>query len=463
MLNDYVRIPYANGSSFASQFLHRELTARGREVTVVGPEDPEATAADLPPRHLLLPSLPLHNHPGVRLALPSPDSLEEAASRRFDLTLGQTTSELLALGVWLRLQHDVPLLCVNTVHLPSVYNVVIPDWLHGVDAVHEVFRSGLVPFLERHSVELYDRSDGLIVLSRGLGEYWARQGVTAPIHVIPRSVEPRIFDAAPGDDPFDPRAPRGMRLLCVCRHVREKGVRRLIDLFARWIAPASPRATLTLVGDGPDHDTFRAYAAEKGVAERVFFPGEQALTSMSTWYRWADLFVYASLSETYGQVVSEALWCGLPVVAFDDGMGVTEQLSDGGGGMLIGRGPDEDLASWHFASAVVGLLHQPSRRGTLARTAERVARLRSDPDRCVQRYLDAFAAAKAHGAQTAEARARMRRDDEPARILSRWRLVHSAVYALGHLRPPATLNRNQRRAPAWTDLPELPRLEAAAS
>ena len=40
------------------------------------------------------------------------------------------------------------------------------------------------------------------------------------------------------------------------------------------------------------------------------------------WYRHADVFVYTSLSETYGQVVSEALWCGLPVVAFVDDKGV---------------------------------------------------------------------------------------------------------------------------------------------
>jgi len=44
LLNDYVRIPYANGSSFATQFLYREFRARGQEVTVVGPDDPETCA-----------------------------------------------------------------------------------------------------------------------------------------------------------------------------------------------------------------------------------------------------------------------------------------------------------------------------------------------------------------------------------------------------------------------------------
>ena len=52
ILNDYVRVPYANGSSYASQFLYREMTARGVDVTVVGPDDPHAKPSELPPRHI---------------------------------------------------------------------------------------------------------------------------------------------------------------------------------------------------------------------------------------------------------------------------------------------------------------------------------------------------------------------------------------------------------------------------
>jgi len=65
MLNDYVRIPYANGSSFASQFLYREFRAQGHRVTVVGPSDADAHADELPEQYVMLKSLPLRNHPGV--------------------------------------------------------------------------------------------------------------------------------------------------------------------------------------------------------------------------------------------------------------------------------------------------------------------------------------------------------------------------------------------------------------
>src|SRR5438445_5313530 len=68
ILNDYVRIPYANGSSFASQFLYREFRKRGHRVTVIGPDDPTAKPADMPERAVSFVSLPLRNHPGVHLA-----------------------------------------------------------------------------------------------------------------------------------------------------------------------------------------------------------------------------------------------------------------------------------------------------------------------------------------------------------------------------------------------------------
>ena len=52
LLNDYVRIPYANGSSFATQFLYREFRAHGHDVTVVGPTDPLARPEAVSYTHL---------------------------------------------------------------------------------------------------------------------------------------------------------------------------------------------------------------------------------------------------------------------------------------------------------------------------------------------------------------------------------------------------------------------------
>ena len=115
-------------------------------------------------------------------------------------------------GVWLRATQGVPAVAVNTVHLPSVYNVILPDRLYQVKAVQAVFEK-LIPQAERHQASVFNQGDGLVVLSQGLKRYWEERGVHVPIHVIPRSVDPTIFNRGFEHDPFPAEAKRGTRLL----------------------------------------------------------------------------------------------------------------------------------------------------------------------------------------------------------------------------------------------------------
>jgi len=444
ILNDYVSIPYANGSSYASQFLYREMNARGHEVTVVGPKDPNASPSDLPPRHICLPSIPLRNHPGFYLAMPSRGSLEALREAAFDMLLVQSPSGLLFAGGYLRLTAGVPMVSVNTVHMPSVYNVVLPDTLHRVSGFKKAFEGRLIPWVERNTIDAYNTGDALVCLSPGLKKYWEDRGVEVPIHVIPRAIERRIFDDKAHADPFSPAAPRGSRMLVVCRHAREKEVDRLIRIFANHVRPRLDGATLTLVGDGPEHEALRAVARKLGVEHSTFFVGEQPLRQMPGWYRHADLFVYASLSETYGQVVSEALWCGLPVVAMNDGMGVAGQVSDGVDGFLVE--PDDDEAERSFAHHIESLMTKRALRDRMSNAAVRNAHRRSDPQACIHRYLEAFEVARDHASRSSDGK----RKAAAYRSLAQWAWMHGTTGALGLLRRPVQLNQNHACPGSWT-------------
>jgi glycosyltransferase involved in cell wall biosynthesis len=96
----------------------------------------------------------------------------------------------------------------------------------------------------------------------------------------------------------------------------------LLRIFAEHVLPADPKASLSLVGDGPAHAGLIEYAHELGIWERVQFLGEQPHRELALWYKYADVIDYPSVSETFGQVISEALWMGCPVVGFDDKMGM---------------------------------------------------------------------------------------------------------------------------------------------
>ena len=209
-----------------------------------------------------------------------------------------------------------------------------------------------------------------------------------------------------------------------------------------------PEATLTLVGDGSDHKSFRKRCVRLNVADRVFFPGEVPVSEAPTWYAHGDMFLYASMSETYGQVVSEAMYCGLPVVAMDDRAGVAQQINHGRDGLLLPPGPDVEAANARFGHEVIDLLQRPNRRRALAEAARRSAQNRADPDRVIQRYYTAFEQARRH-------RALCRPDTSKIGLmkpLAKWVMFHSMVAGLGYLRPPEALNRNGAKQPGWSVL-----------
>ncbi len=447
ILSDFTRIPYANGAAFQTRFLYQELRRCGHEVTVIGPHDPHAKPEELAPGTISLPSVPLKTYPGLHLPVPLERWVFDAQRWNFDLVFAQTTSLTMHFGVWLRKMRGIPLICVNTTHLSAAYEVLLPEALMAHGWVNSAIEFALKRPYENLFASIYNESDGLVVLSEGLRTYWRERGVTCPIHVIPRAVQPEIFDRPIGVDPyerFEAKAEgrlNGARLLCAGRHTREKSQDRVIRVFARHIAAAIPGSTLTLLGAGPDSEYYKRVARDEGVADRVIFPGEVPFTDMASYYAYADLFVHASLSETYGNVLGEALWCGTPTVAFADGMGVSSQIENDVNGILLapGKGAREEAeADAAFGKAALDLLAKPEERARLGRAASKRAREKNSPTAVKQRIANAFIHAQEHAAA-----AGLKPAIEGPRVLQwmttfeefrSWASVHAGLYLVGHLR-----------------------------
>src|SRR3984885_647135 len=202
ILSDFTRISYANGAVFQTRFLYQELRRCGHEVTVIGPHDPDATPEELAPGTVELPSVPLKTYPGLHLPMPLAPWIFDPNRWNFDVVFAQTTPLLLEFGVWLRKMKGIPLLCVNTTHLVAAYDVLLPEKLSKNDLVQAGVLMTLTRPYERLFSRIYNQSDGLVVLSEGLRAYWRERGVTTPIHVIPRTVQPEIFDQPLKTDPY---------------------------------------------------------------------------------------------------------------------------------------------------------------------------------------------------------------------------------------------------------------------
>ena len=109
--------------------------------------------------------------------------------------------------------------------------------------------------------------------------------------------------------------------------------------------------------------------------------------------------MHASLSETYGNVLGEALWCGTPTVAFADGMGVSSQIQDGVNGVLFapGKGEEAEAEPTPPSAAPCVELSATRRRARASAAPPRSARA-SDARRspCSSASRDAFQHAQDH-------------------------------------------------------------------
>jgi glycosyltransferase involved in cell wall biosynthesis len=148
----------------------------------------------------------------------------------------------------------------------------------------------------------------------------------------------RVHVAEPGVDAADvaPGTAAAGALLCVAAVTSGKGHDVLVDALATM---ADLPWHCVCVGSLDREPAFVAglhrRVRERGLSDRVSFPGPQTGSELDRSYAAADLLVLASRAETYGMVVTEALARGLPVVAADVG-GLTEALGHGADGTRPG-------------------------------------------------------------------------------------------------------------------------------
>ncbi len=167
---------------------------------------------------------------------------------------------------------------------------------------------------------------------------------------------------------------RGARIMTVGRLKRVKNHALLIRAFAK-VSEIQP-ARLMIVGDGELRDELEALIAELGLGGKVVLPG--FVNDPTPLYRSADLFVLSSNYEGFGNVIVEAMACGVPVVSTDCPAGPSEILENGRFGTLVPVGDVDALASAMMSALQTG--HDPE---VLKRRAAAFA-----PEVAASKYLD---------------------------------------------------------------------------
>ncbi len=123
-----------------------------------------------------------------------------------------------------------------------------------------------------------------------------------------------------------------VNVLYAGRLTTEKGVDRLAEAFEA-ARSRDPRLHLVLAGGGPEEAALR-----ERLGDSATFLGWLGGRDLAVAYASADLFAFASRTDTFGQVILEAQASGLPVVAVNEG-GPASLIADGETGLLTGPEP----------------------------------------------------------------------------------------------------------------------------
>lgn len=378
--NNY--LPFCGGVTTSVETLRRGLEARGHEAWVFAPR-----FAGGPPdgaRVVRYPSIPALTYPDFALALPFAPGIA-ARVRRLGFDVFHAHHPFLLGPAARRLARRLGRPLVFT------YHTRYDKYAHYVPVRRALVETAAV----RLSTAFAARADAVIAPSALVRDELRARGVRVPIAVIPTGVDLAAF--SPGDRDAA-RAALGLPredpvLLYVGRLDREKSVDRVLLAFDR-VAGTVPRARLLLVGHGTEAQRLRRLADRLAAADRVRFVGVQPHAELVPFYRAADLFLFASETETQGLVLAEAAACGLPAVAVD-APGCEEVVRDGQTGLLTKGDP---LA---LADAAIGLLLDPARRAAMAARAREVAVAEFDVRLQIDRTLAVYAEARSRRAREA--------------------------------------------------------------
>lgn len=293
--------PEINGVANTMRHLVEGLGARGHALQLIRPRQQgepkriEDVTADV---HLV-PGLPIPGYRGLRFGLPVYWRLRRLwGRRRPDLVYIATQGPLGHAALAAARAHRMPT----------------------ITGFHTQFQQysqhyGLGLFTQQIAETLrhfHNRSDATLVPTAELKAELSREGFH-DVHVFGRGVDVELF--APRWRDAELRRAWGcdahaLAVLYVGRIAPEKNLDLACEAFEA-IRAVRPDARFILVGDGPARESIQREHPD------FICPGAKVGETLSRHYASGDLFLFPSLTETFGNVVTEAMASGLPVVAFD--------------------------------------------------------------------------------------------------------------------------------------------------
>jgi glycosyltransferase involved in cell wall biosynthesis len=339
--------PEINGVAFTLAHLVDGLSARGHDVSVVRPCQRES---DHPDRHrgpdvTLVPSLPFPWYKELQVGVPAGRLLRNRWSRhRPDV-------------VYVATQGPLGWSAVRTARHLGIQ--VFSGFHTNLDSYSHYYGAGwLQPVIVRYLRRFHNRTHGTLVPSIDLRERLQTTGFKN-VYVLDRGVDSQLFTPERRCPELRDRwgiSETGLAVLYVGRVAPEKNLGVAVAAY-RAMQQFSDDTKFVIVGDGPFRTTLQKEHPD------LLFCGVRTGDDLARHYASADVFLFPSETETFGNVTLEAMASGLVVVAYDyaaAGMHIT----NGETGVLV---PYGDAKA--FVDAATNLARAPQWLHTMRRLA----------------------------------------------------------------------------------------------
>jgi glycosyltransferase involved in cell wall biosynthesis len=301
-------------------------------------------------------------------------ALDALGSQRFDVVHIHTPFLAHYAALRFARRYRVPVL--------ATYHTLFEEYLHHyVPVVPRLLTRTLA---RRFSRSQCNQLDAIVAPSRAMHDALLAYGVTRRIEILPTGLPQDRFERGDGRAFRDRHGIAADRpvMLFVGRAAHEKNIGFLLEMLVEMRRRRSD-LLLLIAGEGPALPSLRSMAAHLGLGESVRFMGYfDRGGELRDCYASADIFVFASLTETQGLVLLEAMAQGVPVVAIPR-MGTVDILAPLRG---CRHAP---LTAGGFAATALDLLADAPGRLALGAEAQVYAqewRSRSMAQRLVQLY-----------------------------------------------------------------------------
>lgn len=351
-------LPVVNGVARSVQSFREALSAMGHNVFVFAQED---NYEDTEPFIFRYPSLHLPLPVDIPTALPVSAFVDQLIPKlKLDIIhthhpvlLGQTAATKAR-------EYNLPLVFTfHTQYHEYTHYIPFPQ-----EQVQEFIKTRVIMWLQ----EFMRKCQHIVIPSESMRTVLVNEyGLVDRFTVIPTGIDLTPYKKANGaelrtqwnwqDDKV---------IISAGRLAEEKNWDTLLRAFA-IAQKTQPNIRLVLLGDGPQADALRQLAGELEITDRVTFVGKVPFEEIPNYLKAADLFSFASITETQGLVTLEAMAAGLPVVAVD-GSGTRDILEDGKQGLLTQNDPQA------LANGIIKMMEDASLAGKFKSAALKTSR-----------------------------------------------------------------------------------------